>query len=174
MRHRQRFVGHSSSTIKKVSSLTPIQSMAVSVVDPSRTATIFLLNAIISFHASCVRLRYVSCLHIQGVSRPELFWLDALGALQSVSFGAHGLASRFALSLLDHGFRDGMSVDEARDLMEACFRQLDRRYLVSSVGFSMKVVDKNGCRDIACKGQDKGNGHRSSGERNEALGSRVR
>ncbi|CAN0134808.1 unnamed protein product [Laminaria digitata] len=83
----------------------------------------------------------------------ELFWLDALGALQSVPFGAHGLASRFALSLLDNGFREGMTLDEARDLMEACFRQLDRRYLVSSVGFSMKVVDKNGCRDVACKAQ---------------------
>ncbi|CAM9732682.1 unnamed protein product [Scytosiphon promiscuus] len=85
--------------------------------------------------------------------QPELFWLDALGALQSVPFGAHGLASRFALSLLDNGFREGMSLEEARDLMETCFRQLERRYLVSSVGFSMKVVDREGCRDVARKGR---------------------
>ncbi|CAM9458013.1 unnamed protein product, partial [Ascophyllum nodosum] len=82
-------------------------------------------------------------------SKPELFWLDALGALQSIPFGAHGLASRFALSLLDNGYREGMSLDEARDLMQACFRQLDKRYLVSSVGFSMKVVDRHGCRDVS-------------------------
>ncbi len=90
--------------------------------------------------------------------QPELFWLDALGALQDVSFGAHGLASRFALSLLDDGFREGMSLDEARELMEKCFRQLERRYLVSSVGFSMKVVDRDGCRDVACAGGGEGRG----------------
>lgn len=96
------------------------------------------------------------CFHYQAACKPELFWLDALGALQSVPFGAHGLASRFALSLIDNGFHEGMSLDEARDLMEACFRQLDRRYLVSSVGFSMMVVDKYGCRDVACKGHEEG------------------
>lgn len=79
-----------------------------------------------------------------------MFWLDALGALQKVPFGAHGLASRFALSLLDNGHRPGMSLTEASDLMETCFEQLDNRYLVSSVGFTMKVVDKNGCRDVPC------------------------
>eukprot|EP00903_Cladosiphon_okamuranus_P007559 g7333.t1 len=90
--------------------------------------------------------------------RPELFWLDALGALQNVAFGAHGLASRFALSLLDNGFREGMSLDEARDLLETCFRQLERRYLVSSVGFSMKVVDRYGCRDVDRGGRGEGGG----------------
>ncbi|CAM9452751.1 unnamed protein product [Ectocarpus sp. 12 AP-2014] len=96
--------------------------------------------------------------------QPELFWLDALGALQDVPFGAHGLASRFALSLLDNGFREGMSLHEARHLMETCFRQLERRYLVSSVGFSMKVVDKDGCRDVACieRGEE-GTGGRGGG-----------
>lgn len=98
-----------------------------------------------------IPLRSRCNIHRQQVAgQPELFWLDALGALQNVSFGAHGLASRFALSLLDNGFREGMSLDEARDLMEKCFRQLERRYLVSSVGFSMKVVDRDGCRDVAC------------------------
>ncbi|CAM9164781.1 unnamed protein product [Pylaiella littoralis] len=90
--------------------------------------------------------------------QPDLFWLDALGALQSVPFGAHGLASRFALSLLDNGFREGMSLDEARHLMESCFRQLERRYLVSSVGFSIKVVDRDGCRDVPCVGSKQGGG----------------
>lgn len=99
----------------------------------------------------------------QTAGQPELFWLDALGALQSVAFGAHGLASRFALSLLDSGFREGMSLDEARDLMEKCFRQLERRYLVSSVGFSMKVVDRDGCRDVACGGRGEGGGRGSGG-----------
>lgn len=97
-------------------------------------------------------------MRVQAAGQPELFWLDALGALQSVAFGAHGLASRFALSLLDNGFREGMSLDEARDLMETCFRQLEQRYLVSSVGFSMKVVDRDGCRDVACGGRGEGGG----------------
>lgn len=97
---------------------------------------------------------YIRISYPQIASQAELFWLDDMGALQSVPFGAHGLASRFALSLLDNGFHEEMTLDQARDLMETCFRQLDRRYLISSVGFSMKVVDRFGCRDVACKGRD--------------------
>lgn len=94
--------------------------------------------------------------------------MDALGALQKVPFGAHGLASRFALSLLDNGYRSGMSLDEASKLMEICFQQLDNRYLVSSVGFTMKVVDKNGCRDVPRKEPPK---RRHNNESRNGLGS---
>lgn len=115
---------------------------------------------------------------MQATGQPELFWLDALGALQNVAFGAHGLASRFALSLLDNGFREGMSLDEARDLMETCFRQLERRYLVSSVGFSMKVVDGDGCRDVERGGRgedgDSSGGGDAGGSSAAAAGSRPR
>lgn len=109
---------------------------------------------------STIASRTAPTVPCQVVEEPQLFWLDALGALQSVPFGAHGLASRFALSLLDNGFREGMSLIEARDLMEACFKQLEKRYLVSSVGFSMKVVDRTGCRDVVCRGEEGGHGQR--------------
>lgn len=105
------------------------------------------------FAALVCPLPYIFSSTPQIACKPELFWLDALGALQDVPFGAHGLASRFALSLLDNGYREGMLLDEARDLMQACFRQLEQRYLVSSVGFSMKVVDRHGCRDVNYKPQ---------------------
>lgn len=118
-----------------------------------------------SAHAACIKhsgtcrsslspFSYVTRFSPQADGGPQLFWLDALGALQSVPFGAHGLSSRFVLSLLDDGFREGMSLEEARDLMEACFRELDKRYLVSSVGFCMKVVDRNGCREVQSKGNE--------------------
>ncbi|CAN0204530.1 unnamed protein product, partial [Discosporangium mesarthrocarpum] len=84
----------------------------------------------------------------EGTRVAELYWLDSLGTLQQVPFGAHGLSSRFALALLDSGYREGLSLPEAAELVESCFQQLEGRYLVSSVGFTMKVVDGDGCRDV--------------------------
>ncbi|CAM9968555.1 unnamed protein product, partial [Chrysoparadoxa australica] len=56
-----------------------------------------------------------------------LFWLDSLGSLQQVPFGAHGHASRFALSVFDRGYREDMGVKDAVQLMMECVSQLQGR-----------------------------------------------
>ncbi|KAG7343512.1 proteasome subunit [Nitzschia inconspicua] len=63
---------------------------------------------------------------------PRLYWLDEYGSLQQVQYGAHGLGANFVLSILDRGYRHDMTLQEAVDLANACFRELRTRYLVNS------------------------------------------
>lgn len=81
--------------------------------------------------------------------RPYLYWLDELGSLQQIQYGAHGLGSNFCLSVLDQGFRDDLSLEEATSLMRECFEQLRTRYLINSPQPPcIKVVDAQGVRLI--------------------------
>ncbi|CAM9250418.1 unnamed protein product [Phaeothamnion confervicola] len=83
-----------------------------------------------------------------GGGRAVLYWLDSLGALQRVPYGAHGHASRFALSLLDKRYRPDMTEGEAVAVVRDSVAQLGQRYLINSGRFQIRVVDRNGCRDV--------------------------
>lgn len=81
--------------------------------------------------------------------RPHLYWLDELGSLQKIQYGAHGMGSNFCLSVLDQGYRSDMSVEQATQLLRDCFQQLRTRYLVNSPQPPcIKCVDANGIRLI--------------------------
>ena len=81
--------------------------------------------------------------------QPHLYWLDELGSLQQIPYGAHGLGSNFCWSVLDQGFQQDMTLDEAIHLMKECFHQLRTRYLINSPQPPcIKVVDVHGIRRI--------------------------
>jgi 20S proteasome subunit beta 4 len=82
------------------------------------------------------------------VKGAQLYWLDSLGSLQTVPFGAHGAASAFLLSMLDRSHRADMSLLEAVQLMRGCVKQLSTRFIVAGGGFQMMVIDCSGCKDI--------------------------
>lgn len=80
---------------------------------------------------------------------PKLFWLDQYGSLQNLSYGCHGFGSNFALSVLDQGFRMGMSRQEAECLIRECFEQLRQRYLINSPQPPrIKCIDAFGVREM--------------------------
>lgn len=80
---------------------------------------------------------------------PKLFWLDQYGSLQNLSYGCHGFGSNFALSVLDQGFRMGMSRKEAECLIRECFEQLRQRYLINSPQPPrIKCIDAFGVREM--------------------------
>lgn len=84
-----------------------------------------------------------------GTLTPKLFWLDELGSLQNVAYGAHGLGSNFVLGVLDRGYDPDCSVEEAADLLKDCFRQLRERYVVNAPGTPcLKCVDAKGVRFV--------------------------
>lgn len=79
--------------------------------------------------------------------RPRLFWLDQYGSLQALRYGVHGFAANFLLSVLDQGYREDMSKDEAIELMKLCFEQLRVRYIIHSPNApNIKCIDREGCR----------------------------
>lgn len=81
--------------------------------------------------------------------QPRLYWLDELGSMQKVQYGAHGYGSNFCLSILDQGYHPNMTRDEATKLLRDCFQQLRTRYVINSPQPPcIKCVDANGVRLI--------------------------
>merc|ERR1711879_120733 len=61
----------------------------------------------------------------------SLYFLDYLSALQKVNFGCHGYASNFILSIFDREWKEGMTVEEARGVVDKCILELKTRFLIS-------------------------------------------
>ncbi|KAL9655514.1 hypothetical protein ABK040_002181 [Willaertia magna] len=81
-------------------------------------------------------------------AKPELYFIDYLSSIQEVKFGAHGYGSYFSLSILDKYYKDDMNVHEALDLLRRCISEIQKRLLLSTPTFIVKIVDKNGSREI--------------------------
>ena len=78
----------------------------------------------------------------------ELYWIDHLSALQKIPFAAHGYAAYFVMSLMDRHYRRGLTLEEAKELMKMCFRELKTRFIVHFPKFIVKVITKDGVQEI--------------------------
>lgn len=79
---------------------------------------------------------------------PSLYFLDYLASLQKVQFGAHGYASSFCLSIMDRETKQGMTEEEALNVIDHCFHEIHTRFLINQPNFMVKIVDKNGVRVV--------------------------
>ncbi|TFY58760.1 hypothetical protein EVJ58_g6217 [Rhodofomes roseus] len=79
---------------------------------------------------------------------PELYWVDYLGTMTSVPFGAHGYGSYFALSLLDRYHDPEAGLEEGLAALRRCIDEVSKRLVVSPGKYKVKVVDKDGVREI--------------------------
>merc|ERR1712129_56812 len=79
---------------------------------------------------------------------PSLYWMDYFGSLASPNFSAQGLCSYFLLSLFDRHWKEGLDVEEGLALVKMCIDQLAKRYVISLKSFIVKIVDKDGVRQI--------------------------
>eukprot|EP01147_Barroeca_monosierra_P009201 gene9201-1487_t len=82
------------------------------------------------------------------VDGPSLYYLDYLGAMVKVPFGAHGYGSFFTLATMDHHFRKDMTLDDAKDVLRKCFLEVKTRFLINLDTFKIRVVDADGIREI--------------------------
>jgi len=83
-----------------------------------------------------------------GGGAASLYWMDYLAALTKVKYGAQGYASNFCLSIMDKDWKDGLTQDEAVEIVEKCIKELQVRFLLSQTNFLIKVVDKDGVRTL--------------------------
>ena len=79
---------------------------------------------------------------------PELFWLDHLAALNKIPFAAHGYAAFFCMSLMDRYYHKDLTVEEGIDILKMCFAELKTRFIVNFPKFIIKIIDKNGTREV--------------------------
>ncbi|CAH3180308.1 unnamed protein product [Porites evermanni] len=80
---------------------------------------------------------------------PELYFMDWLASLQKVPFAAHGYGSFFSLSIMDRYYRPGLTREEARELLQKCIEEVQRRFLVRLPDFFIRIVDKDGVHDVS-------------------------
>jgi len=79
---------------------------------------------------------------------PELHWIDYLGAMNKVPFGAHGYGAAFTLGTLDRNYQKNLTLEEAKGLLRKCFFELKTRFLINLPNWTIKVVDKTGIHEI--------------------------
>ncbi len=78
---------------------------------------------------------------------PTLNWID-YGTQAELPYGAHGYAAFYCSSLLDRHYRKEMKVEEGLELLDACLKELTARMPIDFKGCYVKVVDKNGIREL--------------------------
>jgi len=79
---------------------------------------------------------------------PHLYWIDYLGTLTGIPFGAQGYGSFFALSLLDRYHNPEASLEEGLATLKRCIDEVAKRLVVSPDRYKIKVVDKDGVREV--------------------------
>ncbi|CAM9163286.1 unnamed protein product [Ascophyllum nodosum] len=83
-----------------------------------------------------------------GKGSAALYWLDYLGTMQQVPYGAHGYGANFTLSVMDRDYIKGLSLDEALSIIDKCIKELHTRFLISQKNFVIKVVTADGIKVI--------------------------
>ena len=78
---------------------------------------------------------------------PALYWMDYLGSIRKVGYGAHGISSNFAYAIMDKNWKKGMTRDEAKALLLSCIQQLALRVIVSQPKWVFKIIDKDGIHE---------------------------
>lgn len=79
---------------------------------------------------------------------PSLYFMDYLSTMQKMNFGAHGYGANFCLSILDREWKEGLTVDEAVEIIRKCVQELNVRFLIGLPTFKVKIADKNGIREL--------------------------
>lgn len=77
-------------------------------------------------------------------SKSYLYWMDYLGTLGVVPYGAQGYGSNFVLGLLDRYHRPNMTIEEGEELLEKCVKEIQKRLIINLPSFSYYVIDANG------------------------------
>lgn len=81
-------------------------------------------------------------------SGPSLFYLDYLGSLIQVPFAVHGYGGMFSLSIMDRHYKKDMTKEEALGLLQQCITEIQKRFLVDTPQFKVRMVSKTGVEDL--------------------------
>ena len=77
-------------------------------------------------------------------AKSHLFFMDYLGTMDEVPYAAHGYGSYFVLGILDRFHRADMSTKEGEDLLKACVREVQQRFMINLASFSYYVITEKG------------------------------
>lgn len=78
---------------------------------------------------------------------PHLFIMDSLGSLIEDDYAAVGTGTKLAIAILESGYKQGMSVKEARDLAVRAINQSISRDPVSGDGIDILTITNSGATE---------------------------
>jgi len=79
---------------------------------------------------------------------PSLQWLDYLSSLAPLPYAVHGYAQYYCSSILDKHHHPNINLEQGLKILEMCTDELKRRMPIDFKGVSVKVVTKDGIRDL--------------------------
>jgi len=79
---------------------------------------------------------------------PALYYMDYLASMHEMPCAAHGHGSSFVLSIMDRYYYDDMSLEDGKELIRKCIKELQHRFLIAHPKFVIKIADKDGTREI--------------------------
>ena len=82
---------------------------------------------------------------------PSLYVLDILGSVIPDKYAAVGSGAEIALGVLEEGYRDGMTVKEAKDLVVRAIKSAVSRDVMSGDGIDFLLITKDGIEEESMK-----------------------
>lgn len=79
---------------------------------------------------------------------PELYWMDNLAAMTKIPFALHGYGGFFSTSIMDHGYKADMTLEEGTALVGKCVAEIQKRLIVNLPCFKVSCIDKNGIKEL--------------------------
>ncbi len=93
---------------------------------------------------------YITQIMVGGyVGRPGLYSLDPLGSLMSDNYIALGTGAEIAMGVLESKYREGMSSEEAKNLVVEAFRSAVGRDAASGDGVDMYVITEDNFQEFS-------------------------
>lgn len=84
---------------------------------------------------------------------PSLYYLDYLATLHKQNTASFGYGGMFTSSLMDKWWRPNLELDDAMAIVDKCLAEVAMRLTVAPSQYLVKIVDKDGARLLAKKGQ---------------------
>jgi len=78
----------------------------------------------------------------------SLYYLDYLGSMHKMPFGAHGYASNFVLGIFDRYYKPNLSLEDGIKLANLCIAEIQTRFLIAQPHFIIKIVNKDGIKIV--------------------------
>jgi proteasome beta subunit len=79
--------------------------------------------------------------------RPAIYVLDVLGSLLPDQYAAVGSGAQMAMGVLEQGFKEKMSLQDAKKLILKAMKSAIRRDVMSGDGMDILIITKDGIRE---------------------------
>jgi len=78
---------------------------------------------------------------------PALYYMDYLASCEKLNKAAQGYGAFFTMGLMDRYYKPDLTVEEAKDIIRKCIKEMETRFVIHLGAFKCKIVDKNGTRE---------------------------